>query len=122
MFAIDASNSRYLKIRADGRLSPRDYDSLEPEVETALRQAQGQQIALLLDLRRWSGWTPGGFVRDLCFDLKHRNSFSRIAVVGEKRWHRLLTLAAKPLFSGPMRYFDQARQAEAADWAGAKVH
>ena len=117
MFALHTSNPRYLTIRASGRLTPGDYDSLEPEVEAALRQAQGQRIALLLDLRGWTGWTARGFVRDLRFDLKHRNSFSKIAVVGDRRWHEWLTLAAKPVFGGPMRYFDGAREVDAAEWA-----
>ena len=122
MFSLDASNRDYVRIHASGRLGASDYDSLEPAVEAALRQAQDRRLhngglPLLLDLRGWRGWTLGGLVRDIRFDLTHRNSFPRIAVVGNRPWHKWLTLAAKPVFSGEMRYFEE--EAEAAGWIAA---
>jgi hypothetical protein len=40
----------------------------------------------------------------------------RIAVVGDRTWHKWLTVAAKPIFTGPMRYFGAAREREAVEW------
>jgi hypothetical protein len=51
------------------------------------------------------------------FDFRHRESHPRIAVVGDRPWHKWLTLAAKPIFSGEMRYFDAAMPGEAMQWA-----
>ena len=113
MFSIDVSNGKYLRIRATGRLSSGDYDSLEPALE-AEPSRKGERAALLLDLTGWRGWTIGGLARDLRFDLTHRNSFTRIAVLGDRAWHKWLTTAAKPVFSGPMRYFESEPQA--AEW------
>lgn len=114
MFSIDQANRKYLRIRATGRLTPHDYDMLEPAVEEALA-SRGGRAPLLLDLRGWHGWTTAGLLRDLRFDLKHRNSFPRIAVIGDRAWHRWLAHAAMPLFSGEMRYFGVGDR-EAADW------
>lgn len=116
MFTIDTSNHGYLHIRASGRLRPSDYDALEPAVEAELER-RGGRARLLLDLRGWRGWTAGGLLRDLRFDLSHRNSFPRIAVIGDRAWHKWLTIAAKPVFSGEMRYFGAAREREAVKWA-----
>ena len=115
MFTLDTGNDRYLHIRGGGRLRAGDYDALEPALEAELER-RGGRAPLLLDLRGWRGWTPGGLVRDIRFDLKHRSSFPRIAVVGDRSWHRWLTIAAKPVFRGQMRYFGAAREAEAIEW------
>ena len=114
MFSIDVSNGNYVRIRATGRLSSSDYDSLEPAIEEELSR-KGERAPLLLDLTGWRGWTARGLVRDLRFDLKHRNSFTRIAVLGDRAWHKWLTAAAKPVFSGPMRYFGE-RERQAVEW------
>jgi hypothetical protein len=127
MFSIDSGKAGYLRVHATGRLTPSDYDRLEPAIEDALRQDQdergrrapaltGSGLRLLLDLTGWRGWTPGGLLRDICFDIRHRKSFPRIAVVGDRIWHKWLTYAAKPVFRGEMRYFDAAREREAVEW------
>jgi hypothetical protein len=88
---------------------------MEPALEAELAR-RGGRAPLLLDLTGWRGWTAGGLVRDIRFDLRHRKSFPRIAVIGDRPWHEWLTIAAKPVFSGEMRYFDAAREREAVEW------
>jgi hypothetical protein len=127
MFSIDAGKAGYLRVHATGRLTPSDYDSLEPAIEHALRQAEDERggrtpppadsgLRLLLDLTGWRGWTPGGLLRDIRFDIRHRKSFPRIAVIGDRTWHKWLTQAAKPVFRGEMRYFDAARERDGVEW------
>lgn len=115
MFSLDVSNRDYVRIHASGRLTPGDYDALEPALAAELAKRRGR-AALLLDLKGWRGWTPGGLLRDLQFDIRHRNSFPRIAVVGDRAWHKWVTLAAKPVFSGEMRYFDVGEEGAAVRW------
>ena len=110
---MDWENPAFLRIHASGRLTSGDYDVLEAALAAELER-RGRRVPLLLDLKGWRGWTVGGLIRDLRFDFRHRNSFPRIAVVGNRAWHKWLTLAAKPVFSGEMRYFE--RQAEAVAW------
>lgn len=117
MFSLDTSTGKYLRVHATGRLASRDYDNFEPALDAELARRRGR-APLLLDLRGWRGWTAGGLVRDVLFDLRHRKSFSRIAAVGNRPWHQWLTLAAKPVFSGAMRYFDAAEEAQAVEWVG----
>jgi hypothetical protein len=115
MFSLDASNRDYVRIDASGRLMSGDYDVLEPAMAAALER-RGGRAPLLLDLRGWRGWTAGGLLRDLRFDFRHRESHPRIAVVGDRPWHKWLTLAAKPVFTGTMLYFDAAEEVEAVKW------
>jgi hypothetical protein len=121
MFSIDRENPAYVRVHASGRLSASDYDRFEADFAAELAR-RGGRAPLFLDVRGWRGWTPGGLVRDLLFDLKHRRSFPRIAVVGDRPWHKWLTFAAKPVFACPMRYFDEALERQAVEWVGAEVH
>ena len=33
------------------------------------------------------GWTTEALLSDAGFDIEHHNDFTRIAMVGEKKWH-----------------------------------
>jgi hypothetical protein len=115
MLTLDPSPAFFLGIRADGRLRAEDYRRFEPLFEAELDR-RTPPVPLLLDMRNFRGWTPGGLVRDLAWDLRNRRSFSKIAVVGSARWHRWITIAGTPLFRAPMRYFGAAEVDEAERW------
>jgi hypothetical protein len=105
----------FLRIRATGRLTAADYRRFEPAFAAELANRH-LPIPLLLDMRGFRGWTIGGFLRDLRWDLRHRRTFWKIAVIGDAGWHRWITAAGRPLFRAPMRYFRPADQSLAEQW------
>jgi hypothetical protein len=116
-FSIDWGNPSFIGVRATGRLSWSDYTRFEQDFIRELVR-RGGYSPLLLDVRGWRGWTAGGFIRDLMFNARHFSNFPRIAVIGDRPWHKWLTVAAKPIFIARMRYFDAAVERQAADWVG----
>ena len=86
----------FLRIRASGRVSVADYRRFEPEFAAELKGREVPTLPLLLDMRGFCGWTPGGLVRDLMCDLRNRRTFSRIAVIGDAPWHGWITIAGRP--------------------------
>lgn len=118
MLTVVPSPAAFIHIRASGRLSARDYDRFEPEFTAELKRRNVPALRLLLDIRGFRGWTPGGFTRDLRWDFRNRRTFSKIAVIGDRSWHRWIAAAGKPLFRAPMRYFDEAQEAEGERWLG----
>ena len=105
----------FIRIRATGCLTAADYRRFEPAFAAELEH-RTPPIPLLLDMRGFRGWTPAAFLRDLSWDLRNRRTFSKIAVIGDKRRHRWLTAAGKPLFRAPMKVFRSEGDAEA--WLG----
>src|SRR5688500_6987263 len=105
MLSVEPTKDPFLRVRASGRLAPADYRRFEPAFAAELAR-RSLPIPLLLDMRGFRGWTIGGLLRDLHWDLRHRRTFSKIAVIGDARWHRWITAAGAPLFRAPMRYFD----------------
>jgi hypothetical protein len=104
MLAIDTSDRAFIRIRAEGVLRWHDYKSFEGRLSIELGRRR-RPIPLLLDLKGFRGWSATGFVRDLVFDVRHRADFSRIAVLGDARWHAWITYLGMPLFRAKMRFF-----------------
>ena len=113
MLSMDTSDHAFICVRAEGILRWRDYSSFERRLSSELSR-RPKPVPLLLDLRRFRGWSAAGLVRDLIFDLRHRASFFRIAVLGDARWHAWITYLAIPLFRAELRYFDA--QDAATEW------
>jgi hypothetical protein len=98
------SKDPYIRVVAAGRLDAADYRRFNPAFAVQL-SLKGAPIALLLDLTEFHGWTLGGFLHDLAFDLRNRRTFSRIAVIGRP-----------PLFAAELRYFWSNEEESAAAW------
>ncbi|MDA7880879.1 STAS/SEC14 domain-containing protein [Akkermansiaceae bacterium] len=43
-------------------------------------------ISLFWEVSSFDGWTTEALFSDIGFDIEHRNDFTRIAMVGEKKW------------------------------------
>ena len=113
MLSMDTSDRAFICVRAQGILRWRDYSSFERRLSSELGR-RPRPVPLLLDLRGFRGWSTAGLIRDLIFDLRYRASFSRIAVLGDARWHMWITYLAVPLFHAKLRFFDA--QDVATEW------
>lgn len=114
MLSADWLDSGLLQIRAEGRLTAGDYEQFEGAFAKTL-DGKSKPLPLLLDLTRFRGWTLAGLLRDVRFDLRNWDTFSKIAVLGSRRWHKWLAFAAVPVFAAQIRFFwsDKQRLAEA---------
>jgi len=95
-------------------------EELDLEIMVPLLQAVIEEygkIALFVELKDFHGWTPGGLWADTKFDLKHHADFSRIALVGDKKWEEWMATLAKPFTSAKVRYYDVSAGEEAMRWA-----
>ena len=115
MLVIEPSPAAFVRIRASGRLSSAQYRKFDCAFADELK-TRTLPAALLLDLRGFRGWTPSGFLADLRWDLQNRSTFSKIAVIGNARWHYWMTVAGAPLFSASMNYFASTEIGPAEEW------
>lgn len=115
MLSIDAVERQFLRISATGKLTAAEYWKFEQEFEESLARTI-QPAPLLLNLRGFRGWTVGGLLRDIMFDVRNRASFSRIAVIGDKTWHRWLTYVGIPIFRAPLKFFKVSDERLAVRW------
>ena len=106
-----------VRIRAGGTLEASDYDRFVPQFERIATPETGT-VPMVIELAPdFSGWDVGGLWRDLKFDVKHNDSFGRIAIVGDSKWEEWGTKAFDPLFAADMKYFDSSERRATEDWA-----
>lgn len=91
---LPESNGGFVALQLTGKLEAGDYDGIVPIFEE--RIAQHGKISLFWEMRDFHGWTVGGLAADTKFDVKHAGDFTRIALVGEKKWHELMAALMKP--------------------------
>ena len=96
------------------KLDKADYETFVPMIESQMRN--GSPIRLLAELRDFEGWTAGALWEDTKFAAKHFNDIERLAVVGESRWQKGITVFVKPFTSADVRYFDIQEIDRARDW------
>lgn len=107
-----------LHIHVSGKLAEQDYSQFIPMFESMEANSQST-IPILIELAPdFSGWDLGALWRDIKFDMKHMESFSRIAIVGTKKWEEWATKLSKPFLPGAqMKFFKPEERTAAEGWA-----
>ena len=110
----EQTDNNIVELKVSGKLTAEDYAVITPEVEQ--RMEKYDKIRLCIELHDFHGWTAGAMWEDLKFDFRHFNDIERIAVVGEDRWEKGMTMFFKPFTAATVRYFDNHRLEEAQNW------
>lgn len=108
------SEGRVLGYRVIGKVTKEDYDELSREVEALV--AREGSLALLIDLEQFEGEGPGAWGADLKFGRTYRHDIERMAIVGDKRWERLMAKLAEPFFARESEFFAVEQRARAWEW------
>ncbi|MEQ9815254.1 MAG: STAS/SEC14 domain-containing protein [Azospirillaceae bacterium] len=103
-----------IRLDVSGTLTREDYDAILPSLEAMLDAEDRSRILIVLD--DFEGWEVSSLWEDLKFDLRHRKSFERIAVVGEGAMAKWGTELSGLLFSGETAFFDRDELSEARQW------
>ena len=86
MIEVMESRGNLLWLRASGKRTRRDYqEGLIPRLEAVIREHGKARLLFHLD-PDFQGWELGAWWDDFRFDLKHKDDFERLAVVGAARW------------------------------------
>jgi universal stress protein A len=107
-------------IRVSGKLHHEDYQMFLPELENLLETEE--KIALLIELDDFHGADLAAIKDDFTFGMKHAGSFEKVAIVGEKKWHKWMTLLSSPFLKSDVKYFDRNALQGAWDWLRIKKY
>lgn len=108
-----------IEIQVSGKLVKGDYDAFVPEFERLVKRFG--KINVLFEMVDFHGWTAAALWEDLKFDLKHFKDIERLAMVGDKKWEKGMSVFCKPFTSATIRYFDQTERDQALLWLGEEV-
>ncbi len=77
------------------------------------------KIRILFIMHDFHGWSAGAAWEDFKFDLKHFNHIERLAIVGETKWEKGMSVFCRPFTTAKIKYFDHADIEKAREWIAA---
>lgn len=112
--AIPVREENIFAFKATGKLTDEDYQQFLPKLTTLIHKYG--PISLLVELDDFHGWEPKAAWDDFDFGKHHDDDFIRIAVVGEKRWQKWMTVIANAFTGTPIHSFNRDELQDAWDW------
>lgn len=109
-----AGNQFFLSLKAVGKLTHEDYQTITPMIDAALAEVRAPQVKALIDGTEWQGWDLRGAWDDFKIGLKHGNEFVKIAIYGNKNWQEISAKLGSWFISGEVKYF--SNEEEAITW------
>ena len=117
MFEIMAnSEGKILGVRATSKLTNRDYREVFTPTLEELFQKYGKIRLLFYMDENFAGWEMGALWEDTKLDVKHKDDFEKVAVVGGPKWVRWFMKLISPLVSAEVKNFPQDQVAAAWEW------
>lgn len=101
----------FLSLKAQGKLTHEDYETINPLVDYALEGIKDPKIKAFIDGSELEGWTLHAAWDDFKFGLKHGNEFEKIAIFGNKKWQEGSSKLASWFVSGEVKFFNDADDA-----------
>lgn len=104
----------FLYLRAQGKLTHRDYEMITPMIDSALAGVKNPKINALIDGTELEGWEARAAWDDFRLGLKHGGEFEKIAIYGNKKWQDILAKVGSWFISGEVRCFEE--EGDALAW------
>jgi len=101
----------FLSIKAQGKLTHRDYEKMTPMIDSALAEVKQPKVKMFIDGTELEGWETRAAWDDLKIGLKHGNEFEKIAIYGNKKWQEMSAKIGRWFLSGEVKYFEDENEA-----------
>lgn len=111
---LNQTSGNVIATIAREKLTETDYNKLLPLLNNIIKQHK--KIRWYFEMENFDGWKMKALWEDVKFDVRHLNDFSKIAMVGEKKWEKVMTDLMKPFTSAEVKYFDSSQKPEAMQW------
>ncbi|XOV79723.1 MAG: STAS/SEC14 domain-containing protein [Aestuariibacter sp.] len=103
----------HLYFKAVGKLTHNDFDIMVPMLESTLGEVREPRVKALFDCTEFKGWELQAAWDDFKLGLRHGNAFAKIAIFGDKPWHKTVSKVANWFTSGKVQYFENVTEARA---------
>ena len=117
---IPVNEDNVYAVRVSGKLSHEDYQNFLPSLEDLIKS--DEKISLLIELDDFHGIELSAVKDDFKFSAKYNDAFEKVAIVGERKWHRWMTLLSTPFFKGSVKYYNRIDLQDAWDWLRIKSY
>jgi len=112
LFEKDAG--KILIISVTEKLTRDDYKSFVPKVEELILKFG--KIRMVFEMRDFHGWDASALWEDIKFDIRHFSEIESLAMVGDKKWEKGMSICGKPFTRARIKYFDLSEIYKAYEW------
>ena len=104
-------NDFFLSLKAIGRLTHLDYDTIIPMIDSSLEAIKDPKVKVLIDGTEFEGWELRAAWDDFKLGLKHGNEFIKIAIYGNRQWQETMAKVGSWFITGEIKYFEDEQEA-----------
>jgi hypothetical protein len=105
------SRREFVEIDIYGRLEHRDYQVMIPVMHRAVEAVKDRELDVLVDMREFEGWTFEAAIDDMKFGFEFKDSFDKLAIVGDRKWEEIATDLMKHITGREIEYFENYDEA-----------
>jgi hypothetical protein len=105
---------KLLIISVTAKLTREDYKSFVPKVEELILKFG--KIRVVFEMRDFHGWDASALWEDIKFDIRHFSDIESLALVGDKKWEKGMSIFCKPFTKAQIKYFDLTEIYKAYEW------
>ncbi|MEX1026979.1 MAG: STAS/SEC14 domain-containing protein [Candidatus Paceibacterota bacterium] len=110
----EIADGKVIEVAISGKLTQEAYDAFVPLTEQRIKQFG--KVRMLVIMHDFHGWDAGALWEDIKFDIRHFRNIERLAMVGEKKWEKGMTIFCRPFTTAKIQYFDLADLEAARHW------
>lgn len=99
---------------AKDMVTKEDIESLIPMAEEMI--SQYGKIKCLVIINEMKGYSVDGFLADFGFYFKHKDNFSYMAIVGDKKLEKAMNVFLTMFFKDKAKYFETSDLDKAKEW------
>jgi hypothetical protein len=114
MYRRIGSEGNALGYRLSGRLTKAEVEEIQREMDAVIEQHGS--VRVLCEMGDFSGAEPGAIWQDLKFTPRYVKDLERFALVGDKRWHKVITELFDKTGLADARFFELSEVDAAWDW------
>jgi len=104
-------NDFFLSLKAIGTLTHKDYEKINPMIDSALASISDPKVKVFIDGSELEGWELRAAWDDFKLGLKHGSEFDKIAIFGNKQWQEYAAKIGSWFISGEVKYFEDSDEA-----------
>ncbi len=108
------AEGKIIEVQITGKLSKEAYEQFVPMTEAKIEEFG--KVRMLVVMHDFHGWEAGALWEDIKFDLKHFNHIERLAIVGETKWEKGMSVFCRPFTTAKIKYFDHTDIEQAREW------
>jgi len=110
----EVADGKVIEIHLSGKLEKEAYHAFVPKTEELIKQHG--KVRMLVVLNDFHGWDMGALWEDTKFDLKHFKDIEKLAIVGENKWEKGMTVFCKPFTTASVKWFTHEELEAARTW------